>query len=73
MDNFDELLASYKAALDAYIQTLRDEESLAKPDHSMVEMEKWDTAALQTHDTELALNKSRDLYKNALRQKNYGF
>jgi hypothetical protein len=39
----------------------------------MVEMEKWDDAAFAVHDAEGAAKKARDLYKNALRKKNYGF
>jgi hypothetical protein len=39
----------------------------------MVAMENWDTAGLHVHDTERAAKMARDLYKNALRRKNYGF
>ena len=49
------------------------EESLASSDHSEVTMEEWDAAGLEVHDTEAAANKARDQFKNALRQKNYGF
>ena len=39
----------------------------------MMEMEKWDAAGLHVHDAELTAKKARDLYKNALRKKNYNF
>ena len=71
--NFDQLLAEYKYAVNAWVDAIHAEEALASPDHSMIEMEKWDAAGLQVHDTELAAKKARDLYKNALRRKNYGF
>ena len=71
--NFDQLLHDYKQSVDAWVAAIRAEEALATPDHSMVEMEKWDTAGLEVHDTERAAKKARDLYKNALRKKNYGF
>jgi hypothetical protein len=71
--NYDQLLNAYKQAVDTWIAALREEEALAQPDHTMVEMEHWDTAGLKVHDAELAAKKARDQYKNALRKKNYGF
>jgi hypothetical protein len=71
--DFDQLLHTYQQAVDAWVDAIHAEESLANEDHSMVEMEKWDTAGLKVHDAELAAKKARDLYKNALRKKNYGF
>ena len=75
MDNldFDQLLRSYRQAVDAWVAAIRTEESLATDDHSMVEMEKWDDAGFKLHDAELTAKKARDAYKNALRKKNYGF
>ena len=75
MDNqdFDQLLCSYRQSVDAWVGAIRAEESLATEDHSMVQMEKWDDAVFQLHDTELTAKKARDAYKNALRKKNYGF
>jgi hypothetical protein len=75
MDNidFDSLLATYQQAVDHWVNAIHLEESLATSDHSMKEMEKWDTAGLAIHDAEAAAKKARDAYKNALRKKNYGF
>ena len=75
MDNqdFDQLLRSYRQAVDAWVGAIRAEESLATGDHSMVQMEKWDDAGFKLHDAELTAKKARDEYKNALRKKNYGF
>ena len=74
MDNqdFDQLLRSYRQAVDAWVGAIRTEESLATEDHSMVQMEKWDDAGFKLHDAELTAKKARDAYKNALRRKNYG-
>jgi hypothetical protein len=71
--DFDQLLQTYKQAIDAWVNAIHAEEALATDDHSMVVMEHWDTAGLQVHDAESAAKKARDLYKNALRKKNYGF
>ena len=71
--DFDQLLAAYKQANDAWVDAIRAEEALANDDHSMVEMEKWDAAGFSAHDAEAVAKKARDQYKNALRKKNYGF
>ena len=71
--DFDQLLSDYRLAIDNWVAALRAEEALANDDHSMVEMEKWDTAGFAAHDAEAAAKKARDRYKNELRKKNYGF
>ena len=71
--DFDELLRSYRQAVDAWVAAIRAEESLANEDHSMVQMEMWDDAGFALHDAELTAKKARDAYKNALRKRNYGF
>ncbi len=71
--DLDELQGKYKQAVSEWVDAIETEEGLATADHSMVEMERWDSAGLKLHDAELAAKKARDAYKNALRQKNYGF
>lgn len=71
--HYDQLLSDYKQATDRWVDALRTEESLAQEDHSMVAMERWDTAGLAVHDAERAAKKARDQYKNELRKKNYSF
>jgi hypothetical protein len=71
--DFDKLLSEYRGAVDAWVSAIEKEESLANEDHSMVEMEKWDAAALDAQDAENRAKKAREHYKNALRRKNYGF
>jgi hypothetical protein len=71
--DFDQLLKTYREAVDRWVEAIHAEESLATEDHSMVQMEMWDDAGFRLHDAELAAKKARDEYKNALRKKNYGF
>jgi hypothetical protein len=71
--DFDQLLKAYRQATDSWVAAIRAEEALANDDHSMVEMEKWDAAAFVTDDAEAVAKEARDQYKNALREKNYGF
>ena len=74
MDNpdFDQLLKSYKQAVDNWVNAIRAEEALATEDHSIVEMEKWDDAAFKVDYAEEAAKKARNEYQDALREKNYG-
>lgn len=71
--DFDQLLKDYKTAVDRWVDAIRAEEALANDDHSMVEMERWDDAGFKVDDAEQEARKSRDAYKDALREKNYGF
>ena len=71
--DFDQLVAEYHSAVDRWVDAIRLEESLANEDHSMVEMEKWDDAEFKVEDAEKTAKAARDAYKDALREKNYGF
>ena len=71
--DFDQLLADYRAAVDRLVNEVHKEEALANEDHSLVEMERWDDEGFKVEDAAKAAKKARDAYKNALRQKNYGF
>ena len=71
--DIDQLLRSYRQAVDAWVEAIRAEESLATEDHSMVQMEQWDDAGFTLQTPGLTAKKARDAYKNALRKKNYGF
>jgi len=73
MDNFDDLLAEYRKAVDTWVAAIKAEEALANDDHSMVEMEKWDAATLAADEAQSAVVDAREKYKAALREKNYGF
>ena len=69
---FDNLRDTYKKAVDAWVVTIRAEEALATPDHSMTAMEKWDDAHFTEQDAQKAAKDARDAYKDALRTVNYG-
>ncbi len=71
-DDLDGLRLAYKKAVDEWVDTIRAEEALATPDHSMIAMENWDDAHLQEHDAHTKVTEARDAYKDALRAVNYG-
>ena len=71
-DGLDQLRSTYKRAVDEWVDTIRAEEALATPDHSMIAMENWDDAHFREHDAHAKVTEARDAYKDALRGVNYG-
>ena len=71
--NLDELQQAYKQAVDAWVDAIRAEESLANANHSETAMERWDAACFKEQDTQKAAQKAKDAYKDGLRKVNYGF
>jgi hypothetical protein len=71
-EDLDQLRLTYKNAIDEWVNTIRAEEALATPDHSMTAMEKWDDAHFKEHDAHSRATQAREAYKDALRSVNYG-
>jgi hypothetical protein len=69
----DRLRQAYKVAVDQWVVTIREEEELATPDHSMVQMERWDSASFREQDAQEKAQAAKDGYKDALRKINYSF
>ncbi|HUD63756.1 MAG TPA: hypothetical protein VMQ17_04240 [Candidatus Sulfotelmatobacter sp.] len=72
-EGLDQLRLDYKKAVDEWVNTIRAEEALATPDHSMIAMEKWDAAHFTQHDAHTKATEAREAYKDTLRGVNYGF
>ncbi len=70
--DLDQLRLFYKKAIDEWVETIRAEEALATPDHSIIAMEHWDAAHLREHDAHTKATEAREAYQDALRGVNYG-
>jgi hypothetical protein len=70
--DLDQLRLAYKKATDDWVDTIRTEEALATPDHSMLAWEKWDAAHFLEHDAHTKYTEAREAYKDALRAVNIG-
>jgi aminopeptidase N len=70
--DIDQLRLDYKKATDEWVDTIRAEEALATPDHSMIAMEHWDAAHFREQDAHAKATEAREAYKDALRAVNYG-
>jgi hypothetical protein len=71
--NLDQPRLAYKKAVDEWVNAIRAEEALAKPDYSEVAWEKWDAAGFVEDDAQTKAKEARDAYKDALRDVNLGF
>lgn len=69
----DGLRANYKFATEQWVASIRAEEALATPDHSMVAMEHWDAADFAVQHAQKKAASARDRYKDELRKIDYGF
>ncbi len=69
----DALQADYRAAVDAWVTAIREEESLASVGHSVAKVDEWEAA----HFHEDALRKktlvAKSAYEAALRTELFGF
>ena len=63
-----ELRLAYKLAVKRWIEAIREEESLAVPDHSIIDMEEWDEAHFREDEARESAKQARDAYKDALRK-----
>ena len=70
--DLNELRLAYKKAVDEWVDSIRAEEALATPDHSMIAMEQWDAAHVREDDAQSRATEAREAYKDGLRSVNYG-
>ncbi len=68
----NELRLAYKKAINEWVDSVRSEEALAAPDHSMIAMELWDAAHLREENASTNAAEAREAYKDGLRTINYG-
>jgi hypothetical protein len=69
----DELQATYKNAVEAWISSIRKEEALASVNHSVAEIDQWEKAAFEEDDMRNSVKAAKAAYEDALREKFFGF
>jgi len=69
----DELQASYKAAVEAWISAIKNEEALASVNHSIAELDKWEQAHFEEDEMRNTVKEAKAKYEDALRTKFFGF
>jgi hypothetical protein len=67
----DRLQKEYTDAVDRWTAAIREEESLAKPDHSVAAWDRWDQAGFAAQEAGEVAKTAREAYKDGLRQLDY--
>jgi hypothetical protein len=69
----DGLRDAYKAAVDLWIATIREEEDLAKVDHSVVAVDVWENAGFREEEAREKAKTAKREYEDAIRKEIYNF
>jgi hypothetical protein len=69
----NELQAAYKAAVDAWVKGIREEEDLASSNHNVAELDQWEAAHFREHKLHKEADFRKRLYEDALRREFFGF
>ena len=74
MDNaeLDRLRQAYKDAVDKWIATIREEEALATPDHSVHAWDLWENAGFTEEEARGKAQAAKEEYEGGLREADYG-
>jgi len=69
----DNLQAAYKASVEAWILSIRNEEALASVNHSVAEIDQWEKAHFEEDEMRNKVKTAKAEYEDALRAKFFGF
>ena len=69
----DHLQQAYKEAVERWVTAIREEESLATSDHSIVAWERWEQAGFRQKEAGEQATAAKEAYKDGLRNRDYGF
>ena len=69
----DELQATYKAAVEAWISAIRNEEALASVNHTVAEVDQWERAHFKEDEMRSNVMEAKAKYEDALRAKFFRF
>ena len=69
----DTLRDGYKAAVEKWIASIREEENLATEDHSVPAVDVWEHAGFAEEAARTQAKEARAAYEDALRKEDFGF
>jgi hypothetical protein len=69
----DQLQSDFKAAVDRWVASIREEEALASTEHSVTEIDKWEEATRQQEAAGDEVKAAKRRYENALREEFFSF
>jgi len=71
--DLDRMQAAYKAAVDEWRAAIAEEEALASVNHSVAEIDKWESAGFREEEFRNKAKAAKKDYEAALRLKFFGF
>ena len=71
--DLDQLRDAYKAAVEDWIASIKEEEALASVDHSVAEVDQWEQAHFKEEEIRTKVKAAKKKYEDALREKFFGF
>ncbi len=69
----DRMQSDYKAAVEEWIASIREEEALASVNHSVAEIDKWEGAGFKEEESRSRAKAAKKEYEGALRFKFFDF
>lgn len=69
----DQKQSAYKAAVEAWIAGIREEEALASGDHSVAEIDRWEEADFREEALRKKVKTAKKEYEDSLRLKFFDF
>jgi len=73
LSDLDQKQKDYKAAVDAWVAAIRQEEALASVDHTVADIDKWENAGFLEEETRDKAKAAKKAYEDALREKFFNF
>ena len=71
--DLDQMQSAYKAAVEKWVTSIREEESLASVNHDVAEVDKWEMAHFREEEARGKAKAAKRDYEAALRLKCFGF
>ena len=69
----DQMQKAYIAAVERWVEAIRQEEALASVNHTVAEVDKWENAHFKEDRLRDRVKAAKKTYEDALRQEFYGF
>lgn len=73
ISQLDQMRSNYKAAVEAWITAIRQEEALASVDHSVAAIDQWENAGFREEDARSKAKTAKKAYEDALREEDFNF
>jgi hypothetical protein len=73
ISELDQMQSDYKAAVDEWIAAIRQEEALASVNHTVADVDQWESADSREEEARNKAKSAKTAYESALRKEFYNF